>query len=375
MNKDWVEKDFYKTLGVTKTASDAEIKKAYRKLAQQYHPDTNPGDTAAEARFKDVSEAYATLSDTEKRTEYDNVRNMVGSGGFTGFGGQRGTNGGQRVRVEDLSDLFGGGLGDIFGFGGAGGRTRGPQRGADINATLRLSFDEAVRGITTSVGVDGDAQCRKCRGNGAEPGTSVEVCPTCGGTGVIAANQGVFSLSNPCPQCRGSGRIIPTPCSQCRGTGQEKRTRTIKVRIPPGVKNGSTIGLNGKGNPGANGGPAGNLLITLKVDPHPVFDRKGNHLTVTVPITFTEAALGAKIPVPTLTGSPVTLKIPAGTNSGKTFRVPKKGVKPNKGKQGDLLVTVEVIVPEKLSRDAKRMLEQFRDAHENEDPRGHLKVE
>lgn len=378
MNRDWVEKDFYKTLGVAQDAADTDIKKAYRKLAQELHPDANPGDRAAEDRFKEVSEAYATLSDPEKRKEYDQVRNMVGSGGFGGFGGGGFGDGfgGQRVRVEDLGDLFGnlGGVGDLFGFGG--GRTArraGPQRGADVSATLNIGFEDAVRGVTTSVRVTGDAACTRCRGRRAEPGTQIDVCPSCAGTGTVAANQGVFSFSNPCPQCRGAGHLISSPCVQCSGTGVEHRSRTINVKIPAGVKNGSTIRLKGKGSPGRNGGPAGDLLVRLAVAKHPIFGRKDNDLTLTLPITFTEAALGAKVEVPTL-DEPVTLKIPAGTRSGRTFRVRRAGVQPAKGKPGDLLVTVVVTVPEKLSRPARKMLEEFRDAYETEDPRAHMKV-
>jgi molecular chaperone DnaJ len=382
MNRDWVEKDFYKVLGVSQTASEADIKKAYRKIAQENHPDTHPGDADAEARFKEASEAYATLSNAEKRKEYDQVRQMVDSGAFTGGGGGFGPGGfggfgnGQRVRVEDLSDIFGGGLGDIFGgFTGGGGRRsgRGPTRGADVSATLHISFEDAVNGVTTTVAVDGDARCRACQGSGAEPGTSVDVCPTCRGTGSVAANQGVFSFSNPCPQCRGRGRIIATPCKQCRGTGNERRVRNIRVKIPQGVADGATIRVPGKGSPGASGGPAGDLLVRLNVGKHPVFGRRKDDLTLKLPITFTEAALGAKVQVPTL-DEPVTLKIPAGTRSGKTFRVPKRGVPRSKGRPGDLLVTVEVMVPEKLSRGAKKMLEDFREQHETEDPRAHLKV-
>ncbi|MDH3500559.1 MAG: molecular chaperone DnaJ [Acidimicrobiia bacterium] len=380
MNREWVEKDFYKTLGVTKNASDSDIKKAYRQLAQKNHPDTNPGDEAAEARFKEVSEAYATLSNAEKRKEYDQVRQMVDSGAFTGGpggpGGFGGFGNGQRVRVEDLSDLFGGGLGDLFGgFGGGNSRatSRAPRRGADVTATLNISFEDAIRGVTTTVAVDGDAACRTCRGSGAEPGTSVDVCPTCAGAGTVAANQGVFSFSNPCPQCRGRGHIVANPCAQCRGTGRERRVRNIKVKIPAGVRDGATIRVPGKGGPGSNGGPAGDLIVRLKVAPHVFFGRKRNDLTLRLPITFTEAALGAKVEVPTLDG-PVTLRIPAGTSSGKTFRVPKKGVPRARGRQGNLLVTVEVTVPDKLPREAKQMLEEFKAQYETEDPRAHLKV-
>ncbi len=377
MNRDWVDKDFYEILGVDKDATSEEIRRAYRKLAQKNHPDANPGDTEAEDRFKQISEAYSVLSDAEKRKEYDEVRRLVasggfGTGGFGGFGqgGGFGGFGGQRVRVEDLGDLFGGGLGDLFGFGGGRGGA-GPRRGADATARIHLDFEDAVRGVTTSVAVRGDAPCTRCGGSGGEPGTHVGPCPTCGGSGQVAQSQGLFALPQPCPQCKGAGRIIETPCTNCRGSGTEVRTRNIKVRIPPGVKDGSTIRLRGKGAPGRNGGPAGDLLLTVDVASHPLFRRKGNDLTITVPLTYTEAALGTKVEVPTLDG-PVTLKIPAGTPTGKTFRVRDKGVHPDRGRSGDLLVRVEVVVPRRVSRDEKKLLEQLA-TYEDEDVRAHLR--
>jgi molecular chaperone DnaJ len=375
MNKDWVDKDFYKVLGVAKDAPQDEIKRAYRKLAQKHHPDANPDTPSAEDKFKDISEAYATLSNEEHRTEYDQVRRMVESGGFQGFGGGAGPfTGGQRVRVEDLGDLLGGagGLGDLFGFGRAGGRT-GPRRGADHHAELHLSFEDAFHGVTTSVAVEGEAACRRCGGSGAEPGTQAQVCPTCRGAGTVAQSQGFFSISQPCPQCRGNGKLIEQPCSTCHGRGSEVRSRTIRVKIPAGVAGGSAIRLRGKGAPGSNGGPAGDLIVRVHVARHPIFHRKGQDLTVRVPVTFTEAALGTAIDVPTLNG-PVKLKVAAGTRSGKIFRVRGRGVPRVRGKAGDLLVTVEVAVPQKLPRAAKKMLEQFAEEFEQESPRAHLEV-
>ncbi len=259
MNRDWVDKDFYKVLGVPKGADQQQIKTAYRKLAQQFHPDANPGNQQAEEKFKDISEAYATLSDPEERKEYDQVRQMVESGGFRGFGEPGFGAGGQRIRVEDLSDLFGGaggfgGLGDLFGFGGR--TTTGPQRGADLGAELHLSFQDAVEGVTTAVTVQGEASCSTCHGSGAEPGTGVETCQVCGGSGMVAQSQGFFSMTQPCGNCRGSGRIIQQPCHVCRGRGTEVRSRTINVKIPAGVRDGATVRLKGKGSPGRNGGPA-----------------------------------------------------------------------------------------------------------------------
>jgi molecular chaperone DnaJ len=374
VNRDWVDKDFYQILGVDESASADEIKKAYRKLAQTHHPDANPGNVESEEKFKEISEAYATLSNPEQRKEYDQVRRMVESGGFSGYGGRGGGFGGfqgQQVRVEDLSDLLGGfgGLGDLFGFG-SGGRS-GPARGADLQADLSIGFEDAASGVTTSLTVRGAAACSHCGGSGAEPGTPVATCPTCGGRGVVAQNQGFFSFSQPCPQCRGSGRLIETQCSVCRGTGTETRAREVKVRVPAGVQDGNTLRIPGKGAPGRNGGPAGDLLVKVRVASSRTFGRKGNDLTLTVPITYTEAVLGTKLEVPTLNGM-VKLKIPSGTPSGKTFRVRGKGIDPERGRSGDLLVTVQVAVPSKVGKEEKQLLEDL-SKHETEDVRAHLR--
>jgi molecular chaperone DnaJ len=374
VNRDWLDKDFYNTLGVESGATPEEIKKSYRSLARTHHPDANQGDKTAEEKFKEISEAYATLSDAEQRKEYDQVRSMSGSGGFRGFGGQSGGYGGQQVRVEDLSDLlggFGGGLGDLFGFGSGGGSGSRASQGADMRAELTISFDDSVKGMTSTISVNGPATCRHCGGSGAEPGTSVTTCPTCNGRGTVAANQGFFSFTQPCPQCRGSGRLIETPCTVCRGTGSETRTREVKVRIPAGVQDGNTLRLRGKGGPGRNGGPNGDLLLQVRVAKSHKFGRKGNDITLNVPITFTEAALGTRLEVPTLNGG-VKLKIPAGTPSGKTFRVRGKGIAPDHGRTGDMLVTVHVAVPDKVSKEEKRLLEELAQL-ETEDVRSHLR--
>ncbi len=368
MNRDWVEKDFYEVLGVSREAGPEELKRAYRKLAQKYHPDANPGDTAAEDRFKQISEAYSILSDPEKRAEYDEVRRLVDSGGFTGFGGGTGPFGGQRIRMEDLGDLFGGGIGDLFGFG----RTGGPQRGPDTSAELTLDFEDAVRGVTTTVLVRGEASCAHCKGNGAEPGTPVSTCPTCNGAGQVAQNQGFFSFTQPCNRCRGAGLLIETPCSSCRGRGTEVRSRSIQVKIPAGVHDGAAIRLRGKGGPGQNGGPNGDLLVRVHVAPHRLFGRKGDDLTVTVPVTYSEAVLGTKVTVPTLDGD-VTLKIPAGTQTGKVFRVRGRGVQGARGRAGDLLVKVAVVVPRRVSKDERKLIEEL-SGFETEDVRSHLKA-
>ena len=369
MNRSWLTKDYYRLLEVDEDADQAAVKKSYRRLAQKLHPDANPGDDKASERFKEVSEAYSVLSDPDRRKEYDQVRRL-GAAGFAGgagpHGGGAGNFAGGRVRFEDLLGGMGANLGGMFGFGGA---RSGPRRGADATAMLDLAFEQAVRGATTQVVVDSPAACGRCGGGGAEPGTPIDVCSGCGGTGTVASNQGVFSFTNPCRRCGGSGRMVEKPCTSCRGAGQERRVRTIKVRIPPGVKDGGVIRLRGKGAPGSRGGPPGDLLVELRVAAHPRFGRKGDDLLLTLPVSFTEAALGAKVTVPTLNG-PVRLKIPPGTPSGKTFRVRKEGVRRDRGRPGDLLVTVSVAVPPKLSKEAKKMLEEFRDKHETENPRG-----
>jgi molecular chaperone DnaJ len=367
------EKDYYAALGVSKDATAAEVKKAYRKLARELHPDKNAGDAAAEARFKDVSEAYAVLSDATKRAEYDEQRALFANGAFRGAAGG-GYGGGGRV---DFGDLFGGGggggFGDLFGglFGGGGGaRNRGPRRGGDVETEVTLDFAEAVRGVTVPLRISSPHACRTCNGSGAKPGTAPRTCPTCGGTGAVGVNQGPFSLSQPCRDCRGRGRIVDDPCPDCHGTGTTSRERTLTIRIPAGVSDGQRIRLKGKGSPGEGGGPAGDLYVVVHVAPHPVFKRRGDHLTIAVPVTFAEAALGAEITVPTLDGT-VTLKVPAGTSSGRTFRVKGRGVVRPDGKAGDLLVTVEVAVPKKLSAKAREALEALA-AEDGEDPRAHL---
>lgn len=367
MNRNWLEKDFYRLLEVDKDADQAAVKKSYRRLAQKLHPDANHDDPKAAERFKEVSEAYSVLSDPERRREYDQVRTM-GAGAFGGSTGGSGPfGGGRQVRVEDLLGGIGG-IGDLFGFGSG---RRGPQRGADVSTTLDMTFKEAVKGTTASVRIESPDTCNRCGGGGAEPGTSFDVCSGCGGTGTVASNQGFFSFTNPCPQCGGAGRTVDSPCIGCGGSGQERSARTIKVRIPPGVKDGNTIRLRGRGSPGARGGPPGDLLVHVRVATHPLFTRRGDDLLLKLPVTFTEVALGAKVEVPTLNGT-VTLKIPAGTSSGRTFRVRKEGVRRERGRPGDLLVTVQVAVPPKLPRAARKMLEQFRDLYETENPRDNL---
>ena len=371
--REWFEKDYYKVLGVPETATEKEIRRAYRKLAKEHHPDAHPG---SEDRFKEISAAYDVLSDQAKRKEYDEVRRLgpMAGGAFGGGGGPGGSS--FTFTTDDL-----GGLGDLFGnlFGGGRGRGRsragggpGPQRGADLEAELHLSFLDAVNGLTTTVNLTSEAPCHTCHGSGAAPGTSPVTCPECGGRGVLDDNQGLFSFSRACPRCGGRGTVVESPCPTCRGTGLERRPRQVKVRIPAGVDDGQRIRLKGRGGAGRNGGPPGDLYVIVHVTPHPLFKRKGRDLQLTVPVTFPEAALGGEIKVPTLDGGPVTLRIPAGTRSGRTFRVRGRGVPQGKG-AGDLLVTVEVAVPSKLSA-AERDAVEALDEATTEDPRRHLGV-
>jgi len=380
--RDYLEKDYYKALNVSKTASADEIKKSYRKLARKYHPDANKGDPKAEERFKEISEAYNVLSDAKERKEYDDARSLFGGGFRTpGAGGAGGAGG----FPFDLSDLFGntdtagsrgGRVGDLFGgvFGGGGRTTQQtrPRRGADVETEATLSFNDAIDGATVSLRLTGEGACPTCRGTGAKSGTVPRVCPTCQGTGQSSRNLGSFAFSEPCKECRGRGLVVDDPCPECSGSGRAMSTRTIQARIPAGVADGQRIRLKGKGAPGERGGPAGDLYVRVHVSPHSIFGRSGDNLTVTVPVTFTEAALGAEIKVPTLHGAPVSIRIPAGTPSGRTFRAPGKGARRKDGTNGALLVTVAVQVPQKLNGAARQALEGFRDATAGEDPRDDL---
>ena len=378
VRREWFEKDYYQVLGVPKNASASEIKKAYRKLAQDHHPDRNRGNKDAEDRFKEISAAYDVLGNEEKRKSYDQVREMSQSGfgggfpggGFPGAGGQRVHVGG--FNVEDLGDLFGGLFGGGGGRGRRGGRRGQASRGADLETEVRISFDDAMTGTTVPVKIRGAAACQTCHGSGAEPGTQPAVCPQCGGSGQVAVDQGMFQFAQPCPRCGGAGRIVEHPCQTCGGSGSVHRTREFSVKIPAGVKDGQRIRVSGRGEAGAAGGAAGDLFVRVRVAPHRIFGRRDADLTLELPVSYTEAALGANVKVPTLNG-PVTLKIPAGTSSGKTFRVRGKGA-PRKNGHGDLLVTVQVDVPKKLSREEKDLLARLQDA-QKESPRSALGVE
>ncbi len=377
MQREWFEKDYYQTLGVSETASPKEITSAYRKLARQLHPDANPDDPVAEDRFKEVSSAYEVIGDPDKRAEYDEARRMGPMAGAFGQGGGMGGAGfggpgGVRFDTGDISDL----IGNLFSRGRPGGGgtppPSGPRRGADIEADLHLSFEDSIHGATTTVNITSDVRCPDCSGSGAAKGTTPRVCPDCHGTGAVDEDQGFFSFSRPCPSCGGRGRIIDTPCPTCSGVGAVRRPRQVKVRIPQGVRDGQRIRVKGKGAAGANGGPDGDLYVRVHVGSDPMFGRTGDHLTITVPITYPEAALGADITVPTVDGEPVTIRVPAGTRSGRTFRVRGRGVTTSKG-SGDLLVTVELAVPQNMSDDERRALEAYAAAL-GESPRAHLGV-
>jgi molecular chaperone DnaJ len=382
--RDWIDKDFYRELGVSSDASDTEIKKAYRKLARELHPDANPGNAQAEARFKAVSEAYGVLGDTEKRKQYDEARRLFGSGGFRpgGFGGFGGGGGGGGF---DFSDLFGGGqqtttasggfsdlLGNLFGRRG-GTQTAGsrPRRGADVETEVRIDFVEAVKGATVPLRLSSPSTCDTCHGSGAKPGTTPRTCPTCAGAGLVTRSQGAFAFSEPCRDCRGTGRIVDDPCPECGGDGVSTKSRTLTVRIPAGVDDDQRIRLAGQGEPGSGSGHAGDLYVRVHVNPHPVFGRSGNDLTLKVPVTFTELALGTTLEVPTLDGK-VALRVPPGTASGRVLRVRGKGIVRRDGQAGDLLVTLQVSVPAKLDEAARTALEAYAKATANQDPRPDL---
>jgi molecular chaperone DnaJ len=376
--KDYYEKDFYKELGVTKSATSAEIKKAYRKLARDLHPDKNPGNKLSEDKFKAISEAYDVLSDDAKRKEYDEARDLMASGAFRGFGGPTGGNP-TGTGGFDVGDIFrnaggaggAGGLGDLFGglFNRQGtGSARPPRarRGADVETEVRLSFNDAVTGVTVPLGITERTTCPTCHGVGARPGTSPRDCPVCNGTGLTTRNQGSFAFSEPCANCHGTGSVIDDPCPTCHGERTVVHNRRLTTRIPAGVSDGQRIRLAGKGEPGPGGGPAGDLFVVVHVSPHELFGRSGDNLTLTVPVTFPELALGTTLSVPTLT-SAVRLRVPAGTSNGRKFRVKGAGVQ-RKDAVGDLIVTVEVAVPQKLSAEAKTALEAFA-AAQTSDPR------
>lgn len=344
----WLEKDFYKVLGVAENAPADEIKRAYKKLARQHHPDRNPGDRKAEERMKEISEANDVLGDPQKRAEYDEMRRMARGGfGSGGFGG-----GFSGVNVGDLGDL-----GDLFGgvFGGARRRGRRAARGADLETSVHISFEQAAQGATVPVQVRRDAPCRTCAGSGDASG-SAQACSTCRGTGMVQESQGLFSFARPCVTCAGAGRVVVTPCGACAGSGVETRSEELKVKIPAGVKDGARIRVRERGGAVA-GGQTGDLYVVVSVAPHPVFGRSDADLTLDLTLTYPQLALGATVSVPTL-DEPVRLKIPAGTQPGRTFRVRGRGL-PKRGGTGDLLVTVNVTVPSKLGAEERELIERL----------------
>jgi molecular chaperone DnaJ len=346
------KRDYYEVLGVEKDADEKEIKKAYRRVAMKYHPDRNPDDPDADEKFKEASEAYEILSDGEKRSAYDQfghagVDPSMGGGGFGG---------------GNFSDIFGDVFGDIFG-GGGGGRGRGgPQRGSDLRYTLDISLEDAVKGATVEIRVPTLQACEPCDGSGAKPGSSPTTCGTCGGAGQVRMQQGFFQVQQTCPSCRGRGKTITDPCNSCHGQGRVEKTKTLSVKVPPGVDTGDRIRLSGEGEAGPEGGPPGDLFVQMSVKQHSIFERDGKHLYCEVPITFADAALGGELEVPTLDGR-VKLKIPAETQTGKLFRMRGKGVKPVRGGSvGDLLCRAVVETPVKLNKEQKALIEQLRDS-------------
>ncbi|HEX2924989.1 MAG TPA: molecular chaperone DnaJ [Ruminiclostridium sp.] len=353
------KRDYYEVLGVDKSASDADLKKAYRNLAKKYHPDVNPGDKTAEAKFKEVNEAYEVLSDSQKRSRYD----QFGHAGTdpNGFGGGAG---------GFSSDFDFGGIGDIFetffggsGFGGRSRARRGPQKGADIKYAMEISFEEAAFGVEREISVSKMEICTKCTGTGAKPGTDVSTCKHCNGTGQVQIKQntpfGQFINTKTCDACKGEGKIITDPCPACNGKGRLRNTKKIKIDVPAGIDDGQTISLRGGGDPGVKGGPNGDLYVSIRVKPHPLFSRQGNNVMCDVPITFTQAALGAEIEVPTLDGK-VKYTVPEGTQTGAVFRLRGKGIPFLRGNgRGDQFVKVNIDVPKKLNEKQKALLREF----------------
>ena len=356
------KRDYYEVLGVSKGASDDEIKKAYRKLAKKYHPDLNPGDKTAEANFKEVNEAYEILSDKDKRARYDQFGHAgvdpnfnPNGGGFGGFGGFT------DMGDIDLGDLFGSFFGG--GFGGGGSRRNAPQKGETIRAGVTISFEEAAFGCEKEVTVSRTEQCDVCKGTGCAPGTTAEVCPDCHGSGTVRIQRGgggfSFSTTTSCPKCRGTGKIIHQPCKTCNGAGTVRKQKKLAVTIPAGIDNGQAVSLRGQGGAGRNGGPAGDLLIGVTVKPHPIFRREGTAVYMDQPVSFVQAALGAELEIPTIDGN-VKYEMPEGTQSGTTFRLRGKGIPGLGGRgRGDQYVTVKVKVPTGLNKEQKEALRAF----------------
>ncbi len=349
----------YETLGVPKNASAEEIKKAYRKLARQHHPDANEGDAASEERFKEIQGAYDVLSDPSKRAQFDRFGSANGRGGTPGGGfAWNAADGFDFGNLGDLGDILGG----MFGGARTGASQQRGQRGNDVEVQVNLSFEDALKGVETKIPVTLEVACHTCHGSGAKPGTAPTVCPQCGGRGVVAESQGFFSLSQPCPRCRGNGTVVEEPCRTCRGTGRERRTKRYTVKIPAGAKDGTRIRLKGKGEAGWGGAPAGDLYVITRVEPSKVFTRKGDDLLVDVHVPYADAALGTTATVPTPDGE-VSVKIPAGSEDGKLLRVRGKGAPKLKGSgHGDVIARVKIDVPKKVSKRERELLEELRKA-------------
>jgi molecular chaperone DnaJ len=346
------KRDYYEVLSVARNASEAELKQAYRRLAMKYHPDRNPDDKVAEEKFKEAKEAYDVLSDSRKRTAYDQ---------FGHAGVDHSVGGGYGGGASDLGDIFGGVFRDIFGGMRGGGQN---NRGSDLRYALELTLEEAVFGTTAKIRVPSLVSCVGCAGSGAKPGTKSTACPTCRGVGQVRMQQGFFSIQQTCPRCQGRGTIIPEPCEACRGSGRVEEEKTLSVKVPAGVDNGDRIRLSGEGEHGEQGGPPGDLYVQIQVKPHPIFSREDNDLYCEVPISFATAALGGDLEVPTLDGR-VSLKIPAETQTSKVFRVRGKGVKPVRGgPTGDLLCRANIETPVNLTKEQKELLQQFADSME-----------
>ncbi|MDR1387465.1 MAG: molecular chaperone DnaJ [Propionibacteriaceae bacterium] len=375
--KDWLEKDYYATLGLKKGASQEQIKKAFRKLARENHPDRHPGQAEAERRFKEVSEAHDVLSDPDKRREYDEARDLFGSGFRYPGAGRGGPSGGPAgVSLDDLLGGPGGGLGDLLGglFNQAGPapRGRGPRRGQDFEGEAAVAFADAAQGATVAVPLSSEAACPSCHGTGAKAGTTPRVCPACQGSGALHRQSGAFAVSEPCPKCLGRGLLVDDPCPDCGGSGRARSTRTIQVKLPAGVTDGQRIRVKGKGGAGANGGAPGDLYVQVHVSPHPLFGRQGDNLTLTAPVTYAEAALGAEIELPSLFNGNFRLRLPAGTPNGRVFRVRGKGIV-GRGGPTDLLVTIEVQVPTQLPPAAQEALAAYAAVSGESDPRVKLR--
>jgi molecular chaperone DnaJ len=350
-------RNYYDVLGVSKDATQDEIKKAYRKLAQKYHPDVNPGNKEAEEKFKEISDAYSILGDEQKRKQYDDRARMFGDGA-AGYGGY----GQYNVRPEDFQNSFDFsdlGLGNIFDFFG-GGRTKAraaaPQRGSDIAYNVNISFRDALKGVQTTLNVTKDSVCDSCQGTGAKNATAIKTCDVCGGRGVVAQNQGFFSFSQVCGRCKGTGRIVEVPCPQCSGSGHSRDTKKLTVKIPPGVKDGTKIKIRGKGNAGARGGQPGDLYLITKVQPHPIFKLSGDDVVIDLPISYSEAVLGAKVRAPTLDGV-VSVNVKPGTQSGSLLRLRGKGYPRVRGNgRGDFIIRIKIDIPKKVSRQEKELM-------------------